>query len=309
MRYKMILDLQLFAEGAGTGAGAGAGNATGTGTGTPGEAPQSNTQSSKRGARSNPLADVKYGVQPSDVTETPAEDRNAKYEAFIKEHKDLDDARIQSIVKKQTKNSKDAADKYNALVPTLELLAKKYGVDASDAAAIAKAIEDDDSYFEAEALEKGVSVEQLKQFRKIERENVELRRQMENKNRRESAEAQYAEWTAQEKEAKRIYPSLKLETEVGNPQFMKLLKAGIDVGTAYSVVHRDDIIPAAMQYAATEARRGVISDVAQGRARPTENGNRGSAAATVKNDVTRLTRADRAEINRRVMRGEKISFS
>lgn len=306
----MILDLQLFAEGAGIGAGAGAGVATGisTGEGTPGEAPQSNTQSSKRGARANPLADVVYGVQHKPAEPT-AEDRNAKYEAFIKEHKDLDDARIQSIVQKQTKNSKDAADKYNALVPTLELLAKKYGVDASDAAAIAKAIEDDDSYFEAEALEKGVSVEQLKQFRKIERENIELRRQMENKNRRESAEAQYAEWTAQEKEAKRIYPSLKLETEVKNPQFMKLLKAGIDVGTAYSVVHRDDIIPAAMQYAATEARRGVISDVAQGRARPTENGNRGSAAATVKNDVTRLTRADRAEINRRVMRGEKISFS
>lgn len=39
-------------------------------------------------------------------------------------------------------------------------------------------IEEDDSYYEQEAIERGLSIEQLKAFLKLERENAELRRQM-----------------------------------------------------------------------------------------------------------------------------------
>ena len=73
-------------------------------------------------------------------------DRNAEYEAFIKEHKDLDDARIQNIVQKRLKSSKETVDKYNALSPTLEMLSKKYGVDASNIEALNKAIVEEDSF-------------------------------------------------------------------------------------------------------------------------------------------------------------------
>lgn len=305
--FPMILNLQLFAEGTGGDGGTGSEGAKGV-TATA-------AMSQKMGAKSNPLADVKYGIQPTEeaspaaeVKETNTEDRNAKYEAFIKEHKDLDDARIQNIVQKRLKGSKETVDKYNALTPTLEMLAKKYGVDSSDIEALNKAISEDDSYYEEEALEKGMTVQQLKEIKKMERENAALREQMEAQNRKDNAAQQYATWMRQAEEAKKLYPNLNFEAETQNPQFRQLLLAGIDVGSAYMVIHKDEIIPAAMQYTAKQVEQKITNKVIANGARPTENGNSSQSASVSKSDVSTLTKADRAEIMRRVARGEKITF-
>ena len=149
----------------------------------------------------------------------------------------------------------------------------------------------------------------LKEIRKMERENVELKRQMAERQRQENAAQQYTQWMQQEAEAKKVYPSLNLREEAKNPQFLKLLNSGIDVATAYAVIHKDEIIPAAMQYAAKTVEQKIANKVMANGARPTENGNSSQGAAVVKSDVSTLTKADRAEINRRVLRGDKISFS
>jgi uncharacterized protein YajQ (UPF0234 family) len=317
--FPMLLDLQLFAEGAGGGdGGTGAEGATGV------NATAAVSQTSRKGVKANPLANVQYGVQPTteaedttpaaEVTETPAEDRNAKFESLIKgEYKDLYDQRVQDTVQKRLKGSKENEAelnaKLNSLTPILDILAKKYGVDSTNIEALNKAIEEDDSYFEEEALEKGITVEQLKEIRKMERENAELKRQMAEQKRQESAAQQYTQWMQQEAEAKKVYPSLNLREEAKNPQFLRLLNSGIDVGTAYAVIHKDEIIPAAMQYAAKKVETSYANKVIANGARPTENGNSSQGAVAVKSDVSTLTKADRAEINRRVARGEKISFS
>jgi hypothetical protein len=304
--FPMILNLQLFAEGAGDG-----------GTGSEGAMGVTATaaMSQNKGAK-NPLADVKYGIQPTEeatpaaeVNPTPAEDRNAKFEALIKgEYKDLYDAKMQDTIQKRLKGTKETVDKYNELTPTLEILAKKYGVDASDVKALNKAIEEDDSYFEEEALEKGITVQQLKEFRKMERENADLKRQMEEQNRKENANKVYAQWMEQAEQAKAVYPSFDLRTEMQNPQFVNLLRSNVDVKTAFEVLHKDEIIPAAMQYAAKTAEQKLTNKVIANGARPVENGNSSQGATVVKSDVSQLSKADRAEIIRRVQRGEKISF-
>ena len=302
------LNLQLFAEGAGGDGGTGADGATG--------ATATVAVSQNKGAKSNPLANVKYGIQeeaaepPAAKVETIAtEDREAKFNELIKgEYKDLYDARMQDTIQKRLKGTKETVDKYNELTPTLEMLAKKYGVDASDIKALNKAIEEDDSYYEAEALEKGLTVEQLKDIRKMERENAELKAQMNERQRRETAANQYAAWMEQAKEAKKIYPTLDLNTEAKNPEFLKLLNAGIDVGNAYLVIHKDDIIPAAMQYTAKTVEQKLTNKIIAGGARPTENGKSSQSASVVKSDVSQLSKADRQEIIRRVQRGEKIRF-
>lgn len=302
--FPMLIDLQLFAEGGDGGTGAeGATGATAT-------AAVSQTKGVK-----NPLADVKYGIQPTEeiapspeVKENPTEDRNAKYEAFIKEHKDLDDARIQNIVQKRLKNTKETAEKYEALAPTLDALAKKYGVDPSDIKALNKAIEEDDSYYEEEALERGITVEQLKEIRKMEKENAELKRQMEEQNRKENANKIYSQWMEQAESTKQVYPSFDLRAEMRNQKFVDLLRSNIDVRTAYEVIHKDEIIPAAMQFTAKAVEQKIAKKIMANGARPAENGNSSQSASVVKSDVSQLTKADRAEVNRRVLRGEKISF-
>ena len=304
----MVLDLQLFAEGASGGdGGTGAEGATG--------ATATAAVSHTKGVKSNPLADVKYGVQPTEeatpaaeVVENPTEDRNAKYEAFIKEHKDLDDARIQSIVQKRLKSSKETVDKYNALTPTLEILAKKYGVDATDIEALNKAIEEDDSYFEEEALEKGITVEQLKETRKMEKEYAELKKFKEEQERKENANKIYSQWMEQAESTKQVYPSFDLRAEMQNPKFFELLRSNIDVRTAYEVIHKDDIIAGAMQFTAKKVEQNLTNKIIANGARPSENGNSSQGASVTKSDVSTLTKADRAEIARRVARGEKISF-
>ena len=314
--YFRKLNLQLFADGAGGGEG-GTGAVGATGVTATAAVPQ------KTGAKSNPLANVVYGKQATPVAEetTPAaevktpttEDRTAKFEELIKgEYKDLYDARVQDTIQKRLKSSKDAekeaVDKYNALAPILEILAKKHGVDATDAKALSKAIEEDDSYWEDEALELGISVEQLKEKRKMERENADLKKQLEEQNRRDNANKVYAQWMEQAEKAKAVYPSFDFKTEMQNPQFVNLLRSNVDVRTAYEVIHKDDIIHGAMQFTAQKTAQKLTDKIIANGARPAENGNSSQGATVVKSDVSQLSKADRAEIIRRVQRGEKISF-
>ena len=303
------INLQLFADGS-----AGAGDC---GTGADGATAEGMPATSNRGVK-NPLADVKYGIQEdaqatnvqknSDADATPA-DRNAEFEKLIKgEYKDLYDKRVQDTIQKRLKGTKETVDKYNALTPTIEMLAKKYGVDASDINALNKAIEEDDAYYEEEALEKGITVEQLKSIRKMERENADLKRQMHEQEAKENAEKIIASWMDQAEKAKTVYPSFDLDTEMQNPRFVDLLRNNIDVRTAYEVIHKDDIIHGAMQFTAQKVEQKLANKIAANGARPTENGINSQSSAVVKSDVSQLTKADRAEIIRRVARGEKIRF-
>lgn len=314
MSHKLFsegINLQLFAESTGGDGGTGADGANGVTAGVP-------SLQTKKGAK-NPLADVKYGIQeeaqtadvPSNTDGAVAEpeDRNAKFEALIKgEYKDLYDARVQDTVQKRLKGSKETVDKYNELTPTLEMLARKYGVDASDIKALNKAIEEDDSYYEEEAMEKGVSVEQLKAVKKMERENAELKKQMEEQSNKERAERDVAEWMKQAEQAKHSFPNLDLGEELKNPQFINLLRSGVGVETAYFAMHHRELVPQAMQYTAKAVEQKLTNKVIANGARPTENGISSQASVVVKSDVSQLSKADRAEIIRRVARGEKIKF-
>ena len=285
----LALNLQLFADGGDGGTGAGSSADSGLATTT-------------QGVKSNPLADVKYGiqddgVQTTDVQKTDVDnpiDRNAEFERLIKgDYKDLYDAKVKDTVQKRLRGAKEQTAKLEALSPVLEILGKKYGVDGNDAEALVKAIEEDNSYFEDEALELGIPVEQLKQIRKMEREN---------------ASKLYNSWIQQAESAKQIYPQLNLEVEMQNPRFVDLLRNNIDVKTAYQVLHQDEIIPAAMQFTAKTVEQKITNNIIANGARPTENGNSSQSASVIKSDVSQLSKADRDEIIRRVARGEKIRF-
>ena len=188
------------------------------------------------------------------------------------------------------------------------MLSRKYGVDASDIEALNKAIEEDDAYYEDEALEKGITVEQLKSIRKMERENAELKRQMREQNARENADRIYAAWMQQADALKGVYPSFDLNSELNNPRFVDLLRNNVDVRTAYEVLHKDEIIPAAMQFTARQVEQKLTNKIIAGGSRPTENGINSQSSVVVKSDVSQLSKEDRAEIIRRVARGEKIRF-
>ena len=301
--FILKLDPQLFAEGAGDG-----------GTGAEGTKGVTAAAAGPQKGVKNPLANVKYGIQDApaageQVAQVTTEDRNAKFEELIKgEYKDLYAAKVQDTIQKRLKGQQETIDRYNALSPTIEMLARKYGVKADDIEALNKAIEEDDAYYEEEALQKGMTVQQLKEIRKMERENADLRRQMQEQKTKENADRIYAGWLQQAEDAKAVYPSFDLKAEMANPQFVNLLRSNIDVRTAYEVLHKDEIIPAAMQFTAKTVEQKLTNKILSGGARPAENGMNSQGAALVKSDVSQLSKADRQEIIRRVQRGEKIRF-
>ena len=283
----MTLNLQLFAEGGDGGTGSeGATGETGT------------------------AAVSQTSVTDADGTTATNVDREAEFEKLIKgEYKDLYDARMQDTIKNRLKGQKETVERYEALAPTLETLAKKYGVDASDISALNKAIEEDDAYYEEEALEKGVTVEQLKQFKKMERENAELKKLRDEQNAKEAAEKKVAGWVEESKQVKAIYPQFDLRNELQNPQFADLLRVpGVDVRTAYELTHKDEIIAGAMQFTAKTVEKKIADKIAANGARPTENGLNSQSASLTKSNVSQLSKADILDIQRRVARGEKISF-
>lgn len=283
----MTLDLQLFAEG-GDG-----------GTGSEGATGENGT-----------AAVSQTTITDADGNTATPIDRKAEFEKLIKgEYKEEFDAWAQDTVKNRLKGHKETVAKLEALTPTLETLAKKYGVDSSDIDALNKAIEEDDAYYEEEALEKGVTVEQLKQFKKMERENAELKKLRDEQNAKEAAEKKVAGWMEESKQVKAIYPQFDLRGEMQNPKFVDLLRVpGVDVRTAYELTHKDEIIAGAMQFTAKTVEKKIADKIAANGARPTENGLNSQSASLTKSDVSQLSKADILDIQRRVARGEKISF-
>lgn len=296
------INLQLCAEG-GDG---GSGEASGV---------EGAAAGSQKGV-SAPLADVVYGKQEEtgeaaapEETQQDTPDLEKEFEELIKgKFKDQFGKRVQSTVQQRLKGAKETSERLEAVQPILDLLAQKHGVAADDISAIVNAIEQDDSYFEEEAIRRNMTVPQLRQARKLENENALLRSQMQQHDQQEQAAKTYAKWTQQAEEAQAFYPKLDLREELENPQFGDLLMSGIDVKTAFEVIHKDDILSAAMRYTAQQTQQKLANNIRSGRNRPAENGTRAQSSAIVKSDVSKLTDADVAEVMRRVSRGEHVTF-
>lgn len=124
----------------------------------------------------------------------------------------------------------------------------------------------------------------------------------------QAANRQYALWAQQAEQARQLYPGLDMNVEAKNPRFRQLLRSGVDVASAYLVIHQQEILPAAMRHTARVVEQKLVDKFLSGGVRPAENGISAQAPAVAKTDVSKLTREERAEIRKRAAMGEKIRF-
>jgi hypothetical protein len=122
------------------------------------------------------------------------------------------------------------------------------------------------------------------------------------------AEQQYHRWISQAEEARKLYPDLQLEQEVRNPKFARLLETGLSVEEAYLLTHRHKILPAVIRYSAKTVEEKLANRIAANGARPAENGMDARSASVVKDDVSKMSRAQREDLIRRARQGEVIRF-
>ncbi len=292
-------DLQLFADGAAGGASGGAAADAGGETGViPADAGQDGAAAATA---------QQDGAQPTTAKDDGSVDRQKAFEAMIKgEYKDLYDKRVQDTVRRRLRGQDALKAQVDGMAPVMQLLGQRYGVDAQDAAALARALEADDSLYAEEAMQRGITVEQLRDFKRLERENAAFRRQQEDAQRQARAQQQYAAWMQQAEETKAYYPQFDMDEECANDDFMRLLQSGVDVRTAYTVIHKDEIIPAAMQFAVQKTSQQLSAAVQANASRPVEGAVGGGAAATVRVDPAKMSQSDFEDIRKRVARGEKI---
>ena len=158
-----------------------------------------------------------------------------------------------------------------------------------------------------------MSVEQLKEFKRISRENAALRAAEEQRQEKAGQQEAMLRWQQQSEAVAQKYPGFQgLEEEANDPvtgeRFLQLLSSGIDVENAYKVVHMDDLISGALEYGVNKARHDTVQTIKARGMRPSENGASGTGAAVQHKDVASLTKDERAQLMKRALRGESIDL-
>ena len=321
--FQFKVDLQMFNDG-----GASGGEASAVATE---NAPkvESKPSGSNRRSRSGEFDNVVFGKQEgttaneatsldtegtptgagkTDVTTTSntLEERRKAYDDFINEYKDIDQARFQEVFDRRFKEVKGMETELASHKEVIDMLKQRYGVD--DVSKVKTALTEDTEYWEKVAEEHGMTVQQYHAMQNLERENAELKKIRQQQIGQAQAQQQLSVWNQQAEAVKKMYPSFDLRTEAQNPQFLSMLKAGVPMEHAYKTIHFDELTQNAARVAAQTADAQAQARIKQKASRPSENGTSSKTAVIVKNDVSTLTRKERAEIARRVARGEKISF-
>ena len=327
------VDLQLFNDGGATGGAEGSAAATES-------APKADIKAngSSRRSKAGEFDNVVFGKQEgttsdgattsldtegepmgagkTDVTTTSdtLEARRKAFEDLINgEYKDLYHEKFQKTFDRRFKEVKALESELESQKPIMERLKARYNVE--DTADLDKAITEDYEMWESVAEANGQTVEQYLSelnksmaMRNLERENAELKAMRRREIGQMQMQKQLDTWYAEGEKVKELYPSFDFKTEAQNSEFLQLLKSGVGVEHAYKTLHFDELTQNAARVAAQTADAQAQARIKQRASRPSENGTSSKSAVIVKNDVSNLTRAERAEIARRVARGEKISF-
>lgn len=254
--------------------------------------------------------DAHAGPQQGKGLQTGDGDDKKSFDELIRgDYRKDFEKKTQAIIDRRFRQTRQMEKRLSELEPMLDLLASRYSVDKGDVGSIVKAVEEDNSFYEQEAEELGIPVEQLKKQRRLERENAVLRAERQRAEADEKSREIYNGWIQQAEEVKKTYPDFDFLTECQNEKFLELIRSpAIDVRTAYEVLHRDEIMTGVMKHTAHTVQQKTVEDIKARGLRPSENGMTPQSSAIFKTNVKDLTKEDMAEINRRVARGEKITF-
>jgi hypothetical protein len=221
---------------------------------------------------------------------------------------------IQAIVQSRLKSAKAAEENLSKLAPALELLARRHGLDTEnmDYEAIAKAINDDDSYYEDMALEKGVTLEAAKRIDQQERDQARAQREEARNLEEQKLRNHFMKLEQQGEAMKKVFPNFDLRKELQDPRFARMTSpnVGLSVEDAYHAIHRKEIMAAGMQVTAQQTAQKISNAIQAGSRRPDENGTSGQSASVTTFDYSKASKAQREALKREIRaaaaRGEKL---
>ena len=237
-------------------------------------------------------------------TKSPEERRKAFGELLRGEYADLTEELMQNAVTEAARRLEASP----AMKGLMQALQEKYGTDANDLVALTEAVRNgavkDDAYYEKLAMEKGVSTRTARELDKLESQNKHLTEQqqmIQQMERQRVQQARIAELQAQ-------YPDFNMAEVLANPEVEKMMRSGVSMTNAYRSAYFDHILKQQQAATARQVEQGVVNRMQQRNARPGENGTRPGGAVQTKIDVSHMSRKEMEEMEKRVMRGEVITF-
>ncbi len=243
--------------------------------------------------------------KPSD---SPKDRRKAFWDMVNGEYKDIFTEETQRIINTRYKENRALENQVQEQKPLIDMLMQRYKIEGGDLKKLSAAIENDDAYWSEAAEEAGMSVEQFKEFQQLKRDNAALLADQRGRKQQEARQQQAEKWFAEAQEVKAKFPKFDLSKELQDPNFTAMLRSGTPVEHAYKVLHFDELMTDAMQFTTATTEKRVVDNIRARGSRPNENGVSSQSAFTVRDDVHKLTKKERAEIARRASRGEQIGF-
>lgn len=258
-------------------------------------------------------------IEKADDKASKTKDKEAHKQAFkdllMGEYREETEQLMQKAVE-EAQRRLEVSPQMHAL---MEALSEAYGVEAGDLAALTEAVRNgkvkNDEYYENLAMEKGVSVATAKQMDKLESENKrltaaqQLAAQQQAEARRQAEIAQiHAQWDREAAQLKNEYPNFDLQAVLANPEIANLMRLGVSMPNAYRSVYFDEIMADRTATTAKQVERGVTARIQQRAGRAGENGTRPGGAVQTALNLENMTRKEREALERRALRGEKITF-
>ena len=222
---------------------------------------------------------------------------------------------MQAVIRARLKDEGSAKESLAKMAPALEVLARKHGQDPSnpDYEALAKAINDDDAYYEDKALELGVSVEAAKRIDQQERDTARQQKEEARNLEQKRLHDHFVKLEQQGEALKKVFPKFDLRTELKNPAFARMVAPGqgiMSVEDAYKAIHRKEIEAAQSQVIAQRTTQKISNAIQAGSRRPDENGTSGQSASVTTFDYSKASKAQRDALKQQIRaaaaRGEKL---
>ena len=243
------------------------------------------------GASAKPSAQEAAAAPQQTKKSAEGSARRESFEALIQgKYREAFSERVQGIIDRRFKDLKALKARAEQLEPLLEQLRGQYG--AADNDALLRALQErTPEPGTPEALKEAASPEDGQPG-----------------GNRSEYEGGFSKWKSDIAAAQRRYPSFRIAAECQNPVFVRLMRSGIDVTTAYEFIHRGELLGKTVQETAKLVRQSVGEEIRTRAMRPEENGIGARSAAIGRPDARRMSRQERESISRRVLQGEKITF-
>ena len=306
MKLSKLLDinLTLFDGGDGASSGEGGGNSGVTGETMAGSVVTQQNNSGEGGTQDA----VSTTNKGSDAVNNKADVKPTFNDLINGEYKEEYTKKVQSVIDRRFKEVKTLEDTVKKNQDVIDRMMQRYKIADGDVTKLAKALDDDATFWEAEADEAGVDVDTYKNMKRMERELNTLRREKEEGERKEAERKTFEAWFKEADKVKETYPDFDFAEACKNQEFLSMLRVKIPMQHAYEVLHLGEIKSNVAQSVAKETEKQVVDNVRSKGTRPSENGTTSQSGFTVKKDVSSWSKEDMKDVIRRVQRGEIIKL-